>query len=90
MLAPHIHALVRTDAMEVIRIVIPKGKAINEHHVGGEIQIQCLKGQVKFNFEDNTRTLTTDDWLFLGKKVSHSLQAKEDTVILLTILFSDE
>jgi quercetin dioxygenase-like cupin family protein len=82
------HALARTDAMEVIRIVIPKGKAINEHLVDGEIQVQCLKGRVQFIYENNTRTLKKDDWLFLGEGVSHSLQAEEDTVILLTILFA--
>jgi quercetin dioxygenase-like cupin family protein len=83
------HALVRTETMEVIRIVIPKGKSIKEHHVEGEIQVQCLKGNVQFTFGNNTRMLKKDDWLFLGRNVSHSLTAEEDTVILLTILFSN-
>jgi quercetin dioxygenase-like cupin family protein len=83
------HALARTETMEVIRMVIPKNKAVKEHHVEGEIQVQCLKGLVQFEFGNNTRTLKKDDWLFLGKGVSHSLQAEEDTVILLTILFAD-
>jgi quercetin dioxygenase-like cupin family protein len=84
------HALARTDSMEVIRIVIPKGKSIREHHVGGEIQVQCLKGNVQFSFDRKARTLKKGDWLFLGKGVSHSLKAEEDTVILLTILFDNQ
>ena len=81
------YALIRTEAMEVIRMVIPKGKTIAEHSVEGEISLQCLKGSVKFTFDDKTQNLSKGDWLYLDKKVSHALTANEDTVLLLTILF---
>jgi quercetin dioxygenase-like cupin family protein len=81
------HALVRTETMEVIRIVLPKRKTINEHKVDGEISLQCLKGNFEFNFGNITRNLTKEDWLFLEKGVPHSLTANEDSVLLLTILF---
>jgi hypothetical protein len=40
--------LVRTDQVEVIRLVVPAGKEIEEHKAKGEITVQCLEGQVSF------------------------------------------
>jgi quercetin dioxygenase-like cupin family protein len=59
-----------------------------EHSVEGEITLQCLKGAVDFMIEGTVRNLSKDDWLYLDKKVPHALKAEEDTVLLLTILFT--
>ena len=82
------YALIRTEAMEVIRMVIPGGKTIAEHSVEGEITLQCLKGSIEFTIDDRVQNLSKGDWLYLDKKVPHALTAKEDTVLLLTILFT--
>ena len=39
-------ALARTDELELIRMCMPKGKTMPEHHVLGEITLLCLQGQV--------------------------------------------
>ena len=80
-------ALTKTDDMEVIRMVLPRGKSIREHSVEGEMSVLCLKGEVLFRIGEEAHTLTEDDWLFLHRNAPHSLHAKEDTVLLLTILF---
>ena len=82
------YALIKTEAMEVIRMVIPEGKTIAEHTVEGEITLQCLKGSVEFMIGNETQTLLKGDWLYLDKKVPHALTATKDTVLLLTILFA--
>ncbi len=41
--------LVKTKKLEVIRLVLPAGKEIPPHHVGGEITVQCLEGAVSFS-----------------------------------------
>lgn len=82
-------ALAKTEDMEVIRMVIPRGKNIMEHSVEGEISVQCLKGEVIFQIGEEARTLTDDDWLFLGRNREHALHAKKDTVLLVTILFNN-
>ena len=84
------YALIRTEDMEVIRMVIPEGKTVAEHSVEGEITVQCLKGSVDFTHENETQTLTNGDWIYLNKKVSHALTANEETVLLLTILFTSQ
>ena len=49
-------ALAKTKDMEVIRMVIPRGKSITEHSVEGEISVQCLKGEVIFQSGEEART----------------------------------
>jgi len=81
------HALVRTESMEVIRMVLPEGKEIDEHQVDGEVCVQCLTGNVNFKLQDGVRHLSRDDWLFLEREEPHALTAVEDSILLVTILF---
>jgi len=83
------YALVKTDDMEVIRMALHKGKTISEHSVDGEISVQCLKGDILFTIDDKAVELTKDDWLYLEKKQSFFYSVKEDTILLVTILFTD-
>ena len=82
-------ALVKTRDMEVIRMVIPRGKDIMEHSVEGEVSVQCLKGEIIFQIGQEARTLTDDDWLYLSRNQEHALHAKKDTILLVTILFNN-
>jgi quercetin dioxygenase-like cupin family protein len=38
--------LVKTDTLELIRIVLPAGKQLPPHRVEGEITVQCLEGRL--------------------------------------------
>lgn len=81
------YALVKTDAMEVIRMALHKGKTISEHSVEGEMSIQCLKGDILFTLGTKAVELKRDDWLYLQKKQPFSYSVKKDTILLVTILF---
>lgn len=83
-------ALVKSADMEVIRMVLPKGKEVNEHSVDGQVTVQCLKGKVTFVAGNQVNELTKDDWLYLNRNQPHSMQALADTVLLVTILFTHE
>jgi quercetin dioxygenase-like cupin family protein len=83
------YALVKTDDMEVIRMALPSGKEINEHHLEGEVSIQCLKGRIKIILDDSVRTLKPEDWIFLEREQPFSYVVKENTILLTTILFTD-
>lgn len=83
-------ALVKTEHMEVIRMVLPRGKDIMEHSVDGEISVQCIKGRVLFQLDNNAQELTEGDWLYLKGKQKHALYAKRDAVLLVTILFTKD
>ena len=83
-------ALVKTNDMEVIRMVLPRGKDIMEHSVDGEISVQCIKGKVLFQLDNNAHELTEGDWLYLEGNQKHALYAKSDAVLLITIIFTND
>ncbi|MDZ7715342.1 MAG: hypothetical protein U5J95_03935 [Balneolaceae bacterium] len=84
------YALVKTPDMEVIRMALKKGKVVTENSVSGEISIQCLTGSIEFKVGDQVRSLTHGDWIYLQKKQVYSYTVNEDTILLVTILFTDD
>lgn len=78
--------LVKTDSLEVIRLVVPAGKQINRHQVPGEITVQCLEGKVVFTAGDSLCQLTAGKMIYLAGATEHWLQASEDSSLLLTIM----
>ena len=78
--------LVKTDLLEVIRLVIPAGKDIPLHQVIGEITVQCLEGRVAFTACGDTRALAAGQMLYLEGNEPHSLRGIENASVLVTIL----
>jgi quercetin dioxygenase-like cupin family protein len=78
--------LVKTDALEVIRLVLPAGKELKPHEVPGEITVQCLEGKVVFGTEESECELTAGKLLYLAGSDEHSLRAVDDSSLLVTIL----
>ncbi|HUY92013.1 MAG TPA: cupin domain-containing protein [Pirellulales bacterium] len=78
--------VVKTDALEVIRIVIPAGKQLPPHRVEGEITVQCLEGRIAFDADGAERELTQGEMLYLAGGATHALRGIEDASILVTIL----
>jgi quercetin dioxygenase-like cupin family protein len=77
-------SLAKTDALEVIRMVLPRGKIVPTHTALGEITVQCLSGRVRFEVGTQQLELTPGDWLFLSASQPHALEAEEESVVLLT------
>lgn len=79
-------ALVRTDDFEVMRMVLPAGKSVPQHHVPGDLTIHCLEGTVELQAHDKTQALRAGDLVYLRGEVPHALYAQEDSAILVTML----
>lgn len=79
-------ALVRTDDFEVMRMVLPAGKSVPQHHVPGELTIQCLEGTVELQAHGKTQALRAGDLVYLECDVPHALYALENAAILVTML----
>jgi quercetin dioxygenase-like cupin family protein len=78
--------LVKTDKLEVIRLVLPADKEIPHHQVTGEITVQCLEGSVSFIAQGQTKVLEAGQLLFLSGSELHALKGVEDSSVLVTIL----
>jgi quercetin dioxygenase-like cupin family protein len=78
--------LVKTDSLEVIRLVLPAGKDIKPHEVPGEVTVQCLEGKVAFRAGEAECELIAGQLIYLTGSDTHSLRAIEDSALLVTIL----
>jgi quercetin dioxygenase-like cupin family protein len=78
--------LVKTEFLEVLRVVLPKGKEIPTHQVLGEITIQCLEGYVEVMAGTTTRDLQPGQMIYLPGGEPHALKGLEDSSVLVTIL----
>ena len=87
--APSI-ALVRTADFEVMRLVLQKGKSTPQHHVPGEITLQCLEGTVEVQVPDKTLVLQSDLMVFLEGNTLYALYALENASLLMTMLRKGE
>jgi quercetin dioxygenase-like cupin family protein len=83
------HTIVKTDHLEVIRIVLLAGRELPTHQVPGEITVQCVEGKVAFTIGQVVRELTAGTLLYVEGDGEHSLRASEDSSLLVTILLKN-
>ena len=82
--------LIKTDCVEVIRLVLPAGKEIRRHYVPGEITVQCLEGNVAFSTVKSQCELAAGNLLYLNGGDDHALRSVEDSTLLVTILLRNK
>ena len=80
--------LVKTNDLELIRLVLPAGKEIPTHKAPGEITVQCLEGRVAFTVDGKGLELTAGQLLCLGAGEPHAVRGIEDSSLLVTLLLN--
>jgi quercetin dioxygenase-like cupin family protein len=78
--------LVKTDRMEIIRLVLPRDKEIATHTAPGPLIVQCLEGRVTFTTMGRDLQIESGQLLHLPAHEPHSVTAQEASSLLLTIL----
>jgi quercetin dioxygenase-like cupin family protein len=78
--------LIKTQAMQVIRPIVPAGKEIPAHEAPGEIIVQCIEGLVAFTAAGLTHELAPGQLIYLKASETHALRGIEDSSLLVTIL----
>ncbi|MBK6617841.1 MAG: cupin domain-containing protein [Nitrosomonas sp.] len=79
--------IVKTDEMELARLVILAGKEFPTHKVSGPIIVHCINGKIEFTAMGEIQVLMPGQLLHLMPDEPHSVKAVEDSVVLLTIIF---
>ncbi len=82
--------LVKTEHLQVVRLVIAAGKQMDTHKAAGEITLSCVQGRVTFFVEGKPRELSAGQFLYLPAGVPHALRGEEDSVVLLTMVTAGE
>ncbi len=79
-------ALFKSAQLEVMRVVLPAGKAFPPHRVAGEITVQCLDGRIDLSVDGASQVLRAGQLMHLASGVLHGLVGLEDASALVTIV----
>lgn len=79
-------ALLKTETLEVMRLIIKAGKSLPDHRVSGEVTIHCLEGKVELHAHQKAQLMQAGDLVYLAPMQDHALVALEDASVLVTIL----
>jgi quercetin dioxygenase-like cupin family protein len=77
--------LVKDGPLRVVLIGLKEGASMREHKAEGPVTIQALRGVAQVSSRGETEDLDVGSMLMFGSGVTHSVEAKSDSVLLLTI-----
>ena len=81
--------ITKTEEMELARLFLPAGEAIENHHVDGPLVIHCLTGELEVSALGEERDLNGGELLYLPPAEPFTLKARAEARVLLTFIFSD-
>lgn len=79
-------SLIKTDRLQLLHLVLPAHKDLPDHHVDDECTIHCLEGTVELTWPGGVRQLGAGNIVVLPGKERHSLRARTDCAVLLTLV----
>ena len=82
-------SLLKTRRLQLMRVVLRAGHTLPEHHVAGEISVQCLSGEVDVVMPTQTSRLRSGLLVVLPGAEPHEVRAHADSVLLVTVLLHD-
>jgi len=82
------HSLLKTGKLQLMRVVLAAGQTMPEHHVPGEITIQCLEGEVLVSMPSRKQVLAAGEMMALPAHEPHALEARSEASLLVTILLN--
>ena len=77
--------LIKEGTLRMTVVGFKAGAALNEHRAGGVVSIEVLSGTVDLGVSGHSEQLKEHHALVLGSNVTHSVAARTDAAILLTI-----
>lgn len=86
--APAVKRLVTADGVNLIAVSFKAGQVLDDHRCAHPITVQCLRGEVTFQAGDHHETLTPGRIAHLPAQITHRVEAKEDSIFLLSMLTS--
>ena len=82
-------SLIKTDRIQLLHMVLRAHQDQPEHHVDDECTVQCLEGTVEVVTPGGTRRLQPGNVIVLPGRQKHSLRARTDCAVLVTLLLRD-
>ena len=82
-------SLIKTGRLQLLHMVLPAHKDQPFHHVDEECTIHCLEGTVEVVTGAGVRQLRAGNLVVLPAKEQHSLRARTDCAVLVTLILRD-
>ncbi|MFL6692544.1 MAG: hypothetical protein ACJ8GO_06250 [Ramlibacter sp.] len=79
-------SLIKTDRLQLLHLVLRAHQDQPDHKVDDECTVHCLEGVVEVVTPGGVRQLRAGNVLLLPGKQSHSLRARTDCAVLVTLL----
>lgn len=77
--------IIKTDEMELARLVIHKGEEYPSHNMPMPIIVHCVEGKIELTVMGAAKKLQSGQLLYHMPGEPYSLKGMEDAVILLTL-----
>jgi quercetin dioxygenase-like cupin family protein len=79
-------SLLKTQTLQLMRLVLLAGQGLPEHSVQGAITIQCLEGDAVVTTPSRTCSLQAGHLVMLDGSEPHAVKAVTDSSLLVTIV----
>jgi quercetin dioxygenase-like cupin family protein len=79
------HAILKTRALELMRLVLRRGESVPPHRVYGELTLLCLEGSVAVDAGGHSCELRNHQMVLLPARQDYALRALEDSSLLMTV-----
>ena len=84
------HSLLKTDRLQLMRLVLMAGQTVPEHQVPGELTLLCVEGRVLVNTPGRQCCLTEGELVLLPADEPHALEAQANSSLLVTLLLHQD
>jgi quercetin dioxygenase-like cupin family protein len=82
-------SLIKTRRIQLLHMVLPEHHDQPMHHVDDESTVQCLEGEVEVVMPGGVRHLRAGNVVVLPAQQQHSLRARTNCAVLVTLLLRD-
>jgi quercetin dioxygenase-like cupin family protein len=86
----HAITLAKQAGVSVVLIGMAAGNKLSDHSAPGLVTIQVVSGRATVSFQDEHINASPGDLVVVGPGVTHAVEAREDTAILVTISMHPE
>ena len=83
-------SLLKSQRVQLMRLVLRRGESLPEHHVPGEMTLQCIEGEASIGTPTRQARLHAGEVLLLPGGMAHTVTAQADTSLLVTLLLEPE
>jgi quercetin dioxygenase-like cupin family protein len=81
----HGSSLVKGDGINVALMMLKKGAKLQQHHTRAPITVQVIEGRINFIAGGKTQLVTAGSMVALERAIEHSVEALEQSALVLTV-----